>query len=462
MDLLKRRRIIASQRGEDTTDYTLLPLTFKCLTGGDLSIKNTNGSYDRNFEYSLNGGAWTAFDLPKSTASKLIATLSPNDTISFRRDNENFADAQFISDSNLTFDIYGNLLSLQYGSAFNGQTELRNTNKQAFGPIFKETNVVDASKLMLTATSISNGCYSFMFSGCTYLEKAPNIYATTLSNQCCQRMFENCINLICGPSVLYALNLPQFCYQYMFLNCVSLVYAPEIYATNILGRAAFANMFEGCTSLITPPNINVVQITNGIIEAFYQMFKGCTSLTSAPELRLTTIYKNMYKGMFDGCSSLTTAPNLPATTLAESCYMEMFKGCTSLIAAPELPATTIAKNCYNSMFKDCTNLVSVQNELPATTLAEACYQAMFNNCTSLLVAPELLAESVPNYGYREMFEGCSQLNYIKCLATNFLTNWSTTLWISGVSNTGTFVKASGATWPSGTSGIPNGWTVIEE
>ena len=40
--LLKRRRIIASQRGEDTTDYTLLPLTFKCLTGGDLSIKNAN------------------------------------------------------------------------------------------------------------------------------------------------------------------------------------------------------------------------------------------------------------------------------------------------------------------------------------------------------------------------------------------------------------------------------------
>lgn len=193
--LLKRRRIIASQRGEDTNDYTKRPLTFKCITGGDLSIKNTNGSYDRNFEYSLNEGAWTAFDLPKNTASKLIATLSPNDTISFRRDNDNFADTQFISDSNLTFDIYGNLLSLQYGSAFSGQTELRNTSKKAFGAIFKETGVVDASNLMLTATTLSTGCYSSMFRDCTSLVIAPELPASMLVSQCYTWMFYGCLQL---------------------------------------------------------------------------------------------------------------------------------------------------------------------------------------------------------------------------------------------------------------------------
>ena len=193
--LLERRRIIASQRGGGTIDYTLVPLTFKCLTGGDLSIKNANKSYDRNFEYSLNGGAWTSFDLPKNTASKLIATLSPNDTISFRRDNENFADAQFISDSNLTFDIYGNLLSLQYGSAFNGQTELRNTSKKAFGGIFQEMNVVDASKLMLTASTLSNNCYSSMFRNCNSLLAAPELPAKTLVSGCYSWMFTNCSQL---------------------------------------------------------------------------------------------------------------------------------------------------------------------------------------------------------------------------------------------------------------------------
>ena len=160
-----------------------------------MSIKNENAYFDRNFEYSINDGTWTSFDLPKNTASKLIATLSPDDTISFRRDNENFADAQFISDSNLTFDIYGNLLSLQYGSAFSGQTELRNTGKKAFGAIFKETGVIDASNLMLTASILSVGCYNKMFSGCTNLIKAPKLPAITLVDTCYSFMFENCLQL---------------------------------------------------------------------------------------------------------------------------------------------------------------------------------------------------------------------------------------------------------------------------
>lgn len=187
-------KIYATPSGIDPT-YVYTPLTFKCLTGGDLSIKNENTSWDRNFEYSLNGGAWTAFDLPKNTASKLIATLSPNDTISFRRDDQNFAGAKFISDNNLTFDIYGNLLSLQYGSAFNGQTELRNTSKQAFGATFSGTNVVDASNLMLTAPTLSTGCYNSMFNGCTNLIKAPVLPVTTLVNQCYAWMFANCSQL---------------------------------------------------------------------------------------------------------------------------------------------------------------------------------------------------------------------------------------------------------------------------
>lgn len=293
-------KIYATPSGIDNT-YIYTPLTFKCLTGGDLSIKNTNGSYDRNFEYSLNGGAWTAFDLPKNTASKLIATLSPNDTISFRRDNDNFADAQFISDSNLTFDIYGNLLSLQYGSAFDGQTELRNTSKKAFGAIFSGTNVVDASKLMLTASTLSNNCYN--------------------------------------------------------------------------------SMFENCTNLIT---------------------------------------------------------------------------------APELPATTLGNSCYTKMFSGCSNLVNVPNKLPATTLVGGCYSNMFAFCTSLLTAPELPAVTIASTSYQYMFRDCSQLSYVKCFATDGIIYNNVGGWLSSVSNIGTFVKASGATWNSGASGIPYGWTVIEE
>jgi len=34
--------------------------------------------------------------------------------------------------------------------------------------------------------------------------------------------------------------------------------------------------------------------------------------------------------------------------------------------------------------------------------------------------------------------------------------------VNGVATTGTFTKASGATWPEGANGIPSGWTVNEQ
>ena len=58
-----------------------------------------------------------------------------------------------------------------------------------------------------------------------------------------------------------------------------------------------------------------------------------------------------------------------------------------------------------------------------------------------------------------MFNGCSNLNYIKCLATNKSASSCTFYWVNGVASSGTFVKAPDITWASGTSGIPNGWNV---
>ena len=111
--------------------------------------------------------------------------------------------------------------------------------------------------------------------------------------------------------------------------------------------------------------------------------------------------------MFYGCSSLTTAPNLPATTLASNCYYTMFRGCKNLTTAPELPATTLENNCYQNMFY-----------------------------------------------------GCKKLNYIKMLATDISASNCLNNWVKDVSSTGTFVKnASMTSLPTGTSGIPSGWTV---
>ena len=259
-------------------------------------------------------------------------------------------------------------------------------------------NIVDASDLILPATTLTYGCYSNMFKGCTSLTTAPELPATTLAS---------------------------YCYEYMFYGCTSLVNAPELPATKL-------------------------------VDSCYQyMFNSCTSLTTAPELPATTLAYRCYDDMFGGCYSLVTAPELPATTLAQYCYQAMFEGCTSLVNAPELPATTMAIGCYSYMFRSCTSLTTAP-ELPATTLASYCYEYMFNSCKSLVTAPYLPAEKLYTDSYGYMFNGCSKLSEVKCNAVTFF-SYSTEYWLSDVSKEGVFYQNINANWERGESGIPEGW-----
>ena len=199
--------------------------------------------------------------------------------------------------------------------------------------------------------------------------------------------------------------------------------------------------------------------------AFNKLFNGCTSLTKAPALPATTLGGYCYYGMFYNCSSLAEAPELPATTLANNCYMSMFNGCTSLTKAPALPATTLGGYCYYDMFYGCTSLTKAP-ELPATTLADYCYYDMFYGCTSLIKAPELPATTLASSCYSSMFKGCSNLNEVHCKIpssysssqiSSYVSNW-----LHNVSPTGTFYTNADANWSTGESGIPEGWTRVNE
>ena len=108
----------------------------------------------------------------------------------------------------------------------------------------------------------------------------------------------------------------------------------------------------------------------------------------------------------------------------------------------------------NSKVRNAENLA-----LPATTLASGCYTNMFYGCTSLTAAPELPATTLASGCYSSMFYGCTNLNYIKMLATDISATNCLDSWVRSVAASGTFVKADGVTIPSGTSGIPEGWTV---
>ena len=98
------------------------------------------------------------------------------------------------------------------------------------------------------------------------------------------------------------------------------------------------------------------------------------------------------------------------------------------------------KDCFNSMFKGCPYLVSAPL-LQALILYQGSYKNMFNGCTSLnyikMLAIDITEQSVPNPGERALAN-----------------------WVTNVSEHGTFDKNRNATWNvTGVSGVPTNWTV---
>lgn len=202
------------------------------------------------------------------------------------------------------------------------------------------------------------------------------------------------------------------------------------------------------------------EVEGNIMSLLYgDNFRGQTSLSGKDYVFLELF------STFDSGSRLTSIEGLvlPATTLSMYCYYGMFAYCTSLTTIPSgfLPARALEQSCYAEMFKGCSNLATVASDsLQATTLATTCCHTMFSGCTSLTTAPDLLATTLQNQCYQGMFSDCTSLNYVKCLATNISAYEPTYQWLSNVSSSGTFVKASSTNWGDcGVSSIPCNWTI---
>lgn len=137
-------------------------------------------------------------------------------------------------------------------------------------------------------------------------------------------------------------------------------------------------------------------------------------------------------------------------------YGDDFVGQTSV----KIDASTRAKGACSGLFKNCVGLMNVENIILPEIVKGYSFTYIFQGCTSITTAPDILATSykTTTQPLQYAFDGCSSLNYIKCMLSG--KNISLNTWVNGVSSTGTFVKASGATWSTGASGIPSGWTVI--
>lgn len=370
---------------------------------------------------------------------------------------------------------------------------------------------METGPLSLPATTMSNNCYQGMFKGCTLLEAAPRIDATTLADYCFQEMFSGCIALRTAQNEFsFTDNIPQRACKQMFYNCLVLQGAPDMPSViGTIGQEGCMQMYSGCEAMTKAPSCLKADTVNQ--QGYYQMFYNCDWLTNAPSIEATNIGQQGCMQMFYDCLRLANPPaSLLATTLGNKAYQQMFYNCTALTAIPDFPhdpavtyelpdgtdknslcyqmffrcnelksltgkklfssLTPMTPFCFEDMFSECRKLESVPTDfLPATSVAASCYRGMFQS-TLITRSPDLPASTLASECYRYMFNGCSQLTYIKCLATTNIGDGYTTNWVGNNKTGGNvpnnsdciFVTADEAaeSWPIGyVYGILSNWTI---
>lgn len=272
---------------EKSNDY----LTLTVVSSGQIRM-TANG---RAIDISVNGGAF------ERVGSDVTRTFSTGDVLKFRGTVDSYYNNEFFEYDGVylnaaTVDVKGNIMSMIYGDDYNNAAKrykFPTGSSRNFFYFFGGVYVRDASRLLLPATALTEGCYEELFAERGKLTAAPNLPATKLANRCYASLFGNS----------------------------KITNAPELPATS-LSAECYVNMFAHCPNLTTAPTLSATKLANYCYE---QMFWGCTALTNVQSV-------------------------LPATALTEGCYNRMYADCRSLEYPPELPAATLKTNCYAGMF----------------------------------------------------------------------------------------------------------------
>lgn len=224
--------LLAFAAGAGAQDMTSTPLTLEAVEAGTISITNTNGL---SLEYTSSiSGTQT------STANPVSIEVAAGETVSLTCSNTEKGLNFCITSTNDVY-VYGNALSLVFGSGFVGQTDLSACEYGILAALFCPTPGSEAMNptilnhptkdIVLPATTLSSCCYMYMFSGCSNLTRGPELPATTLSVDCYHRMFEYS-GLVMAPT-LPATALSEQCYGGMFDHCANLRYV-KCLATDIV------------------------------------------------------------------------------------------------------------------------------------------------------------------------------------------------------------------------------------
>ena len=276
---------------EPEPDPTLMlktPLTLEAaVAGAKVTFKANNANVAKDIEYSTDGGAtWTS----GNTGGSVEVTLTNiGDKVMFRGDNsqygkDNGSNPPSYNTISCTADcyVYGNIMSLIDKTGF-ATNKVLPTGTYTFYYLFKDNTYLKnhpnaAYTLELPATTLTEYCYSNMFSGCKALVTPPALPATKLENSCYSTMFRSCFSMVTPPA-LPATELKAKCYDAMFVDCTSLETTPRLPATE-LKNGCYNSMFSGCTSLKEAWVKANVKVGAPGFECM-DMFYGCTNASTS-------------------------------------------------------------------------------------------------------------------------------------------------------------------------------------
>lgn len=280
-------------------DYSTIPLYIENHVNEPRSIyvkKNNDDAPAITLEYSFNNSIW--YSLEPTTTTQQTIEIPAESKVYLRCNTTSWCDegsayncigSVYTSSSDpREFTMSGNILSLTYGSEFNGQRTFRNNTSEIFSTVFVNFFYLVSAENLVIPCANTERCYYRLFQGCSDLVKAPELPATTLGDECYRRMFYGCSSLITPPSILPAVTLTESCYRNMFTNCSSLTTAPAISAT-VLADYCCYGMFINCTSLTTSPELNAAALTD---HCYYTMFSDCTALNRVTCLATSGINTN--------------------------------------------------------------------------------------------------------------------------------------------------------------------------
>ena len=190
------------------------PLTLVAAENGWITVYFYGGvTLTNDIHYTINGGEELTID--KNTAGKYDISVNMGDVVQLYSINKSLGgggggaesrratravdtSAKYVNiKPSMKTEIYGNVMSLLKGKDNLSSAEAIESDRAFYGLFAGAEKLVNSEdrNLVLPATTLKEGCYQEMFSGCKGIEKAPELPAPTLVKDCYNGMFAKCSKL---------------------------------------------------------------------------------------------------------------------------------------------------------------------------------------------------------------------------------------------------------------------------